>query len=235
MIGVDEKLSYLKENEGTKLVSREKSDTECESLIKNEENDAIFFYNELIYKKKLRNQKKTNKRVEEKRYQGGKWDFEEHLNFILGIIKNGNDWKHSQKTMYKTRSCIQARSHCQKFFGKISRLQIFGITEYCSSVKIFHESAKRIKKEKLMKVVEFMMLLHFDFHPLNAEQRKLIDCKISLLKNKLTPTEKLCFYSLPPHLSELNNFSHFCEKFKWEGFTKLDNLTKLKCIDKKGN
>ena len=48
----------------------------------------------------------------------GRWDKEEHVKFLKGLITYGNDWKMVQKII-KTRSSSQSRSHAQKFFLKL--------------------------------------------------------------------------------------------------------------------
>ena len=48
----------------------------------------------------------------------GRWEKEEHVKFLKGLITYGNDWKMVQKII-KTRSSSQSRSHAQKFFLKL--------------------------------------------------------------------------------------------------------------------
>ena len=51
----------------------------------------------------------------------GKWSSEEHIKFIESFVNYGKKWKIIQKSV-STRSCSQVRSHAQKFFLRLKRL-----------------------------------------------------------------------------------------------------------------
>ena len=48
----------------------------------------------------------------------GRWNYEEQLNFIIGIAKEGTNWK-KIKMFISTRSLSQVRSHAQKFYKRL--------------------------------------------------------------------------------------------------------------------
>ena len=51
----------------------------------------------------------------------GKWSSEEHIKFIQSFVNYGKKWATIQKSV-GTRSCSQVRSHAQKFFLRLKRL-----------------------------------------------------------------------------------------------------------------
>ena len=51
----------------------------------------------------------------------GKWSSEEHIKFIQSFVNYGKKWATIQKSV-GTRSCSQVRSHAQKFFFRLKRL-----------------------------------------------------------------------------------------------------------------
>ena len=52
----------------------------------------------------------------------GRWTLKEHLQFLEGLDKYGVKWK-KIKTLIKTRTTAQIRSHSQKFFLKLKRVK----------------------------------------------------------------------------------------------------------------
>ena len=64
--------------------------------------------------------KKEDDNSEQSEYNTGRWTNDEHIKFIQGILKYGNEWKRVQ-SIIKTRSSTQARSHAQKYFLKIKK------------------------------------------------------------------------------------------------------------------
>ena len=51
----------------------------------------------------------------------GKWSSEEHIKFIQSFVNYGKKWATIQKSV-GTRSCSQVRSHAQKFFLRLKKL-----------------------------------------------------------------------------------------------------------------
>ena len=76
----------------------------------------------------------------------GRWSLEEHKKFIIGVFKYGNNWKDIQKSI-GSRNCAQARSHGQKFFNKLPKLNLEGITEEHCNVKTLHNLYIKSNKE----------------------------------------------------------------------------------------
>jgi len=68
----------------------------------------------------LRHDKISN----ESKIKSGRWNEEEHIKFIEGLLTFGNDWKPLQQYI-GTRNSFQIRSHAQKFCFKISQLSAF--------------------------------------------------------------------------------------------------------------
>jgi SHAQKYF class myb-like DNA-binding protein len=81
----------------------------------------------------------------------GRWSIEEHKKFIIGVFKYGNNWKDIQKTI-GTRNCAQARSHGQKFFYKLPKLNLEGITEELCNVKTLHNLYIKSDKDENKKL-----------------------------------------------------------------------------------
>ena len=52
--------------------------------------------------------------------KSGRWTKEEHFRFIEALIIYGKEWKKVQQHV-GTRTSTQARSHAQKFFGKLQK------------------------------------------------------------------------------------------------------------------
>eukprot|EP00826_Nyctotherus_ovalis_P038605 TRINITY_DN3627_c0_g1_i3.p1 TRINITY_DN3627_c0_g1~~TRINITY_DN3627_c0_g1_i3.p1 ORF type:complete len:242 (+),score=24.28 TRINITY_DN3627_c0_g1_i3:71-796(+) len=71
------------------------------------------------------------------RVKRGNWTEEEHKLFLEAIEKYGNNWKRIQAHL-KTRTCIQIRSHCQRYFSKLEKKAI--------------RKAKKNKEDKLFVV-----------------------------------------------------------------------------------
>jgi SHAQKYF class myb-like DNA-binding protein len=67
----------------------------------------------------------------------GRWSMEEHKRFITGVFKHGNNWK-GIVDVIGTRTCAQARSHGQKFFTKLQKMDLEGITDDMCNVKYLH-------------------------------------------------------------------------------------------------
>jgi SHAQKYF class myb-like DNA-binding protein len=77
----------------------------------------------------------------------GRWSIEEHRKFIMGLFEYGNNWKEVIK-LVGTRSTAQARSHCQKFFSKLHKVHIEGITEEMCNIKYLHNLYKTKLSER---------------------------------------------------------------------------------------
>ena len=52
----------------------------------------------------------------------GRWKFKEHIQFLEGLDKYGVNWK-KIRSLIKTRTLAQIRSHAQKFFMKLKKVK----------------------------------------------------------------------------------------------------------------
>jgi hypothetical protein len=77
----------------------------------------------------------------------GRWSIDEHRKFIMGLFEYANNWKEVVK-LVGTRSTAQARSHCQKFFSKLHKIHIEGITEEMCNIKYLHSLYKNKLTER---------------------------------------------------------------------------------------
>jgi SHAQKYF class myb-like DNA-binding protein len=86
----------------------------------------------------------------------GRWTIDEHRKFIMGLFEYGNNWKEVVR-LIGTRTTAQARSHCQKFFSKLTKIHIEGITEEMCSIRYLHYLYKdrltELEAEKLYQLL----------------------------------------------------------------------------------
>ena len=89
------------------------------------------------------NKKRTSKNL---LFNDGRWKKDEHNHFLQGIALYGNNWK-KVKSLVKTRSAIQVRSHAQKFFNKIKLFKDdnLGIDFTLDSINNYNDMIKQIK------------------------------------------------------------------------------------------
>lgn len=57
---------------------------------------------------------------EPRKYKSGRWTRVEHFKFLEALQKFGKEWQKVQRHV-SSRSSTQARSHAQKFFGKLEK------------------------------------------------------------------------------------------------------------------
>ena len=79
-----------------------------------------------LSKKKVRYRNNNNKNNNERNYskkrkdsKNGRWTLKEHIEFLNGIAKYGNDLN---KIKINSRNSVQLRSHAQKFFKKLKKV-----------------------------------------------------------------------------------------------------------------
>jgi SHAQKYF class myb-like DNA-binding protein len=75
--------------------------------------------------------------------KNGRWTLDEHKRFLTGVFEYGNNWKGIVQVI-GTRNCAQARSHGQKFFAKLQKMDLEGITEEMCNVKYLHTLHKKV-------------------------------------------------------------------------------------------
>lgn len=84
----------------------------------------------------------------------GRWNKKEHIMFLHGIVRYGNNWK-KIKELIKTRSNAQARSHGQKFFIKLKENKHFSfgpfinIKHFFNKIKGYNHSQKQLLFQEL--------------------------------------------------------------------------------------
>jgi len=89
----------------------------------------------------------------------GRWSNAEHKAFINGIFKFSNDWKRITGEI-KTRTCLQARSHSQKFFSKLNKYITKTNTNYSVDLKKVLLFSKQTESVIALKVIETLYLAH---------------------------------------------------------------------------
>lgn len=96
-------------------------------------------------------------------FNTGRWHPEEHQRFIEALLKYGNDWKNVQKHV-GSRSSTQARSHAQKFFVKIGKMEIenLQLDFENNSLKSLNIMASRLNSEQLTRAIKSLNELAFD-------------------------------------------------------------------------
>ena len=88
----------------------------------------------------------NKKRPKNSNFNDGRWEKEEKMQFIIGIALYGNNWK-KVKTLIKTRSAVQVRSHAQKFFKKMKSCKNdkLGIDFTLDSINNINDMIEHIK------------------------------------------------------------------------------------------
>ena len=89
---------------------------------------------------------KNKKKLKNSNFNEGRWKKDENNQFILGITLYGNNWK-KVKSLIKTRTAIQVRSHAQKFFKrmKLCKNDKLGIDFTLDSINNINDMIKQIK------------------------------------------------------------------------------------------
>ena len=90
--------------------------------------NIFFIYHEVKKKNRFKLEKESDQEDQKKKrvkfvvsnLELGRWSYEEHKRFVRSIVKYPNDWVKITKEV-KTRSDVQIRSHCQKFFKKLKK------------------------------------------------------------------------------------------------------------------
>ena len=90
------------------------------------------------------NKNKNNNSKMRKDSKKGRWTLKEHIEFLNGIAKYGNDLS---KIKINTRNSNQIRSHAQKFFKKLKKVndEQLGINFTPNYIKTFKDMVNHIK------------------------------------------------------------------------------------------
>ncbi len=105
-----------------------KVEPKIEEEPKIEKKNIFFIYHEVKKKNRFKLEKESDEEDQKKKrvkfvvsnLELGRWSYEEHKRFVRSIVKYPNDWVKITKEV-KTRSDVQIRSHCQKFFKKLKK------------------------------------------------------------------------------------------------------------------
>lgn len=109
---------------------------------------------EIIVEEKPK-ENKTNSEIRSATHRAvksGTWTKEEHERFLKAIHMYGNSWKKIQAYV-GSRSCVQIRSHCQKYYDNIRKKAI--------------EKSKETKENKLFAVYRTYRNTTYDLNTLN--------------------------------------------------------------------
>ena len=105
-----------------------KVEPKIEEEPKIEKKNIFFIYHEAKKKNRFKVEKESDEEDQKKKrvkfvvsnLELGRWSYEEHKRFVRSIVKYPNNWEKITKEV-KTRSDVQIRSHCQKFFKKLKK------------------------------------------------------------------------------------------------------------------
>ena len=91
-----------------------------------------------------KNKKKNDDSKKSKDSKNGRWTLKEHIEFLNGIAKYGNDLS---KIKINSRNSNQLRSHAQKFFKKLKKVndEQLGINFTPNYIKTFKDMVNHIK------------------------------------------------------------------------------------------
>ena len=95
------------------------------------------------FKIEITNKKKS---LKNSNFNDGRWKKDEQNLFLKGIALYGNNWK-KVKSLIRTRTTVQVRSHAQKFFNKAKLFKDnnLGIDFTLNSIHNYNDMIKQIK------------------------------------------------------------------------------------------
>ena len=105
----------------------------------------------------------------------GRWTLKEHLQFLEGLDKYGVKWK-KIKTLIKTRTTAQIRSHSQKFFLKLKRVkdEQLGIDFTSDNIDNIKEMINHIKSVNSdYDIVKVLLYLSEKYYANKKEQKNI--------------------------------------------------------------
>ena len=110
----------------------------------NKDFKQIKFLTKRIVPFRINNNNKKNNSKKSKDSKNGRWTLKEHIEFLNGIAKYGNDLS---KIKINSRSSEQLRSHAQKFFKKLKKVndEQLGINFTPEYIKNFKDMINHIK------------------------------------------------------------------------------------------
>ena len=138
----------------------------------------------------------------------GRWEPKEHIRFLRGCLKYGNNWK-KVETYVKSRTSTQIRSHAQKYFKKLEKKYCFqGLLEnkLDSPNNSFSEESNNNKENN------------------NAEKE---DANNNSDKNKETNNKSESAKEEPKKKLTMDNNNHTVTGVQKEDFAAIDDKLKL--------
>ena len=165
----------------------------------------------------------NKKKLKNSNFNEGRWKKDENNQFILGITLYGNNWK-KVKSLIRTRTAIQVRSHAQKFFKrmKLCKNDKLGIDFTLDSINNINDMIKQIK----------LTNPNYDtiniFKELSNNSNIKSTCKSSKKKNKLNNNEDKINISI---INDNQNIIINEEKEKENQNLINNNITNNKNID----
>ena len=136
----------------------------------------------------------------------GRWNEEEHEKFLDGIELFGPIWK-KVKTLIKTRTSVQVRSHAQKFFLKMKTCkdETLGIDFTLDSIKSIKDMIDQIKSVRtnydLKTIFKYLNYLS----DLNKKPKKLNEEKNNNINNNNSYNDITILINEEDKKSDINN------------------------------
>ncbi len=134
----------MKGKEPESKIEKIPSKIKLNSTETNEGLKQIKFLSKKIVSFRINKNKKNNDAKKRKDSKNGRWTLKEHIEFLNGIAKYGNDLS---KININSRNSVQLRSHAQKFFKKLKKVndEQLGINFTPNYIKNFKDMVVHIK------------------------------------------------------------------------------------------
>ena len=161
-----------------------------------------------------------NKKLENINSKEGRWTEDEHNKFLEGLVKYGTVWK-KIKTLIKTRTSVQVRSHAQKFYLKMKSCkdESLGIDFTLDSINSIKDMISQIKSiNSNYDIINIFKYLNNKYENIKKTQ------KSTNIKNKDNKDN-----------NSLNEDTYHNEKINDEGSNKNYNCSSNNIIENQNN
>ena len=137
-------INLMKGKEPESKIEKIPSKIKLNSTETNEGLKQIKFLSKKIVSFRINKNKKNNDEKKRKDSKNGRWTLKEHIEFLNGIAIYGNDLS---KININSRNSVQLRSHAQKFFKKLKKVndEQLGINFTPNYIKNFKDMVVHIK------------------------------------------------------------------------------------------
>jgi SHAQKYF class myb-like DNA-binding protein len=137
-------INLMKGKEPESKIEKIPSKIKLNSTETNEGLKQIKFLSKKIVSFRINKNKKNNDAKKRKDSKNGRWTLKEHIEFLNGIAIYGNDLS---KININSRNSVQLRSHAQKFFKKLKKVndEQLGINFTPNYIKNFKDMVVHIK------------------------------------------------------------------------------------------